>query len=245
MSRAVCSFLALVLTGSAALGQEQGIDYRKVDRSITREPDYESDRPLYALMLFGPEAAFRVWLVFDGQAVYLDRNGDGDLTSPDERFNTARECRNVELRPPAGSARYFIEAVSELEIVEPAKRVAYVDIEIRGRVEYRQYAGVQPGEDPAAANVAHFDGPLTAGPIQVNGKLLASMKLRTGDKSTELQAMVGTIDPESGCWVAVKSQNGKKYAFDEGVVPVIDIEFPGKTPHAPVLRKRYRLFGFC
>ena len=33
-----------------------------------------------------PLAKVRVWVVLDGKTVYLDRNGDGDLTGKDERF---------------------------------------------------------------------------------------------------------------------------------------------------------------
>lgn len=56
-----------------------------VDRSIGREPDYQSQSVRYCLLVFGPEAKTRVWLVQDGDRLYVDRNGDGDLTGPDEQ----------------------------------------------------------------------------------------------------------------------------------------------------------------
>jgi hypothetical protein len=64
--------------------QVRAVDLSKIERVITKEPVY-AGQPLYALMVFGPEAAIRVWLVVDGETVYLDRNGNGDLTEADER----------------------------------------------------------------------------------------------------------------------------------------------------------------
>src|SRR5262245_2272397 len=61
------------------------IDLSKIERVISKEPVY-GGQPLYALLVFGPEAALRVWLAVDGETVYLDRNGNGDLTEADERI---------------------------------------------------------------------------------------------------------------------------------------------------------------
>src|SRR5262249_35481831 len=41
--------------------------------------------PRYALLVFGPEARDRVWLVHDGDTLYVDRNGNGDLTEFGEK----------------------------------------------------------------------------------------------------------------------------------------------------------------
>src|SRR5262245_7872130 len=62
-------------------------DLSKIDRKIGKEPAYESQsKPKYCLVVFGPEAKTRVWLVLDGDVLYVDRNGDGDLTGEDERI---------------------------------------------------------------------------------------------------------------------------------------------------------------
>src|SRR5262249_46830849 len=69
--------LFLGLSASAA-------DLAKIDRTIAREPAYQA-KPKYCLLVFGPEAKTRVWLVQDGEVLYVDRNGNGDLTEPAER----------------------------------------------------------------------------------------------------------------------------------------------------------------
>jgi hypothetical protein len=70
--------LALVLL---VLGQVPAFatDLTKIDRSIAKEPAYKN-KPKYCLLVFGPEAKHRIWLVQDGAVLYVDRNGNGDLT---------------------------------------------------------------------------------------------------------------------------------------------------------------------
>jgi hypothetical protein len=57
----------------------------KVDRHIGKEPTYKTKVPKYGLLVFGREGRDRVWLVLDGDTLYVDRNGDGDLTGPGEK----------------------------------------------------------------------------------------------------------------------------------------------------------------
>src|SRR5262245_31347451 len=72
---------ALWLSGEAP----PAVDLTKIDRTILREPVY-AGKPKYCLFVFGPEASTRVWVVLDGANVYVDRNGDGDLTGPGEKI---------------------------------------------------------------------------------------------------------------------------------------------------------------
>jgi len=64
------------------------VDLSKVDRTITKEPVYQTKKPKYCLLVFGPEAKHRVWLVQDGDNLYVDKNGNGDLTEEGERIKT-------------------------------------------------------------------------------------------------------------------------------------------------------------
>jgi len=59
-------------------------DLAQTDRTIRKEPTYQS-KPKYCLLVFGVEAKTRVWLVQDGYVLYVDRNGNGDLTEKDKR----------------------------------------------------------------------------------------------------------------------------------------------------------------
>src|SRR5579859_2876050 len=68
----------------AACGSTFAADLAKIDRTIVKEPKYIG-QPRYCLLVFGPEATNRVWIVQDGGVLYVDRNGNGDLTGPDKK----------------------------------------------------------------------------------------------------------------------------------------------------------------
>jgi hypothetical protein len=78
------SSLALLLCLGVCSGA-RATDLTRIDRSIAKEPVYKTRTPEYCLLVFGPEAKFRVWLVRDGDTLYVDRNGNGDLTEPGEK----------------------------------------------------------------------------------------------------------------------------------------------------------------
>ena len=61
--------LAVLLLGTALAG---AADLTKIDRTIAKEPAYKS-KPKYCLLVFGPEAKTRAWLVVDGDLVFIDR----------------------------------------------------------------------------------------------------------------------------------------------------------------------------
>src|SRR4051812_21776583 len=90
---AIVTLLALTTAVAAA----PGADLSAIDRTVRKEPAYKG-QPRYCLLVFGPEAKARVWLVLDGDTLYVDRNGNGDLTEPGEKV--AAEATE------AGSATY-------------------------------------------------------------------------------------------------------------------------------------------
>src|SRR2546423_744441 len=80
ISRALFMVVWLVLSSTTFAA-----DLSKVERTIAREPAYRSKAPRYCLLVFGPEAKTSVWLVQDGDTLYVDRNGNGDLTEEGEK----------------------------------------------------------------------------------------------------------------------------------------------------------------
>jgi RNA polymerase sigma factor (sigma-70 family) len=61
-----------------------------IDRSIGKEPKY-AGKPAYCLLAFDAAAKHRVWLVHDGDTLYVDRNGNGDLTDDGETIAAQKE----------------------------------------------------------------------------------------------------------------------------------------------------------
>jgi hypothetical protein len=239
--------ILLALFGLAlGLQPARAVDYSRIDRKVGKEPAYRSKAPKYALLLFGPQAALRVWVVLDGEEVYLDRNGDGDLTGKDEHFARLEQCKDVTLADTDGKTKYVVTGVSSFpDDRDKAQRHLMVNVDIRGPLAYRQYCDVRTAASPGKSALAHFHGPLTAGPRTINWKLPPGLTLATGDKPTDLPAVVGTMSAEHGCWVVVRSQKGNDCAFAKGVRPVLDVEFPPKAEGGKAVKKRYVLDGFC
>jgi hypothetical protein len=62
-------------------------DLTKIERTLIKEPIYQTKTPKYGLLAFGVDAKIRVWVVLDGDVMYLDRNGNGDLTESGKRVD--------------------------------------------------------------------------------------------------------------------------------------------------------------
>jgi hypothetical protein len=60
-------------------------DLPALDRTRPTEPVYQTKAPRYGLLVFGPKGEHKVWLVLDGDVLYVDRNGNSDLTEPGEK----------------------------------------------------------------------------------------------------------------------------------------------------------------
>jgi len=97
-------------------------DLDKVERTIAREPVYQTKDPRYCLLVFGTEAKFRVWLVQDGDALYVDRNGNGDLTESGKRIEKKqgeagrRRWEGIELTD--GPRKHTVTHVTEMTVTE-------------------------------------------------------------------------------------------------------------------------------
>jgi hypothetical protein len=250
--RLAATLACLVLAAAPAAA----VDYDKVGRRLAKEPKYQTKTPRYVLLLFGPEARLGVWVVLDGETLYVDRDADGDLTGADERFATESDCKAVEIADPDGKTRYVIDRVQTDHSLYTPKMLRErqekglppglgVYVSIKGAVEYQQYCDVvEMKADPRAAALAHFHGPLTVQPMTIDFKLPAGAALRKGPDPTEFRAVVGTLSEKHGCWVVVRSCDGKKAAFPDGVRPVAEVEFPAAAGEKPV-KKTYTLGGYC
>jgi hypothetical protein len=176
-------------------------DLTKIDRTLKKEPVYHSKSPKYGLLVFGPKAEMRVWLVLDvgdGLAdgdgsktfLYVDRNGDGDLTGPDEKITcTVKKHETMVSFRPYSFVSYGAHFDAG-DIVEKDGKTKHtgltidvdsfvqtyrpVSIEVKANGTNEQYAGGQLlafADRPADAPVVHFGGPLTFRVAMENGQL--------------------------------------------------------------------------
>jgi hypothetical protein len=236
----------------------QAIDLTKVPRTISKEPAYQSD-PRYIFLVFGPQAKFRLWLAFDGDLVYVDRNGNGDLTEPRERLKpsqkptddtfirctvydlgaledpfTGKKYDKVRIDRLALKADYVPKAAKEKERIRSLQKngtLARISIWQDGKIIQTGHASC--ASHPAKANILHFDGPLTF-------HLVDGGVLKRGDKPADLRVELGT--PGLGRQV----YHCTSFAVaPKDVHPVAEIEFPSKKPNGQPIKRKYTLTGRC
>ena len=99
MNMRVASLLLALATVGLPAASAEAVDLAK-DRPVDPQGAGLPDQnPQYCLLAFGPEAKVRVWLVVDGDVLYVDRNGNGDLTEPGKRISPHYAMHNSPKRP--------------------------------------------------------------------------------------------------------------------------------------------------
>ena len=101
--------LPLVVVVALCASPVSAADYSGIDRALLKEPVYKS-QPRYCLVVFGPDVKFRTWLVHDGDTLYVDRNGNGDLTEAGERV-AAKVAKRI--TPDAGVYEFEAGDIAE------------------------------------------------------------------------------------------------------------------------------------
>jgi hypothetical protein len=156
-------FLGLSLLVLSAL-PARAADLARIERVVAKEPKYPG-KPRYCLLVFGLEAKFRVWLVQDGAVLYVDRNGNGDLTAPDKRVTAHyRQGESFTFRPgPIGTAdgktKYHLNQLHssqdgcELSVRFEPRNCTLAGADGPGPLRFAERAQDAP--------IIHFLGPLT------------------------------------------------------------------------------------
>jgi hypothetical protein len=234
--------VATVLLGCASLAC--GRDVTKIERSIAKEPTYQSKHPQYCLLVFGPTAKTRLWVVCDGKDLYVDTNGNGDLTDPKKKSRADGEgFRPFVIVDKESQDRYRVIAVRVIDFKEGCLLDADVDIG-----KFKQYGGGFMKGSPKEAPIAHFNGPLKMTPNEVNG--VVRDNLAKGDAPRDLMVLVGTIDKANGGWVAVRNTvieegRDKRKDFPTDLHPVAEVEFPPLRPGEKPIVQRFKLTQRC
>jgi hypothetical protein len=242
-------------------------DLSKLERRIAREPVYQSKAPRYCLLVFGPDMKTRVWLVQDGDTLYVDRNGNGDLTDDGEKLtrkNKEKEYSVFEVgdirdgplthkdlvvtqvratEESLGSAKEFerVKALGEpwvWHVDVTAERPAGDTRNLPRRIKY-----VVNGDGQGA--LAFARRPQDAPIIHFNGAWTLEVqdfkqRLTAGHESM-LQIGVGTrgIGPGTFTWVLYAD------TIPVDAYPVADITFPPRSPGETPITRKYTLKQRC
>jgi hypothetical protein len=235
-----------VLTKAIADPTLDAADWTKVDRKIGREPAYKN-KPLYCLVVFGPELRPRIWLVLDGDILYVDRNGNGDLTEvgkPLEDHETA-QFPKVEIEGADHVKReldLFIYDWRPGQAARPDENGPSLTIRDQGNRTYGAWgdheSAVIWSSHPETAPILHVGGPLQMG-FEVRAKY--AFRQKTAD-TFELSVGVGTKGFGNGSFVHLKYWNG---AIPDQLQPTARLEFSNKTPGGPPVRLDVTLQHRC
>lgn len=205
-------------------------DLTKIDRRLVKEPAYQTKQVKYCLLVFGPEAAHRVWLVQDGETLYVDRNGNGDLTEPGEVLNRTHGSFNL-------------GAVNAADGTTTHGNLSVRTIGDAVRLHHHvpngctQFAGYDPKDKLIFANraqdapIVHFGGPLTM-------RMYQRMPQFVAGKDCDFNIQIGTPGVGAGSFAAMSC-----CSLPPGVKPLALVEFPHRDPTKAPIRVEYILDG--
>lgn len=260
------SILAVVILSTAA---GAGVDLTTIQRKIAKEPAYRN-KPKYCLLVLGPEAKTRVWLVQDGDTLYVDRNGNGDLTEANEKVAAEKsdDAEEGVYTFKAGDLRdgprlhkeltlyvqkidYLAEredAVKELLKKNPKARGYYLflEVEMPGRRGNAIGGRVQQrGFLVDSTGVLQFaEKPQDAPILHFGGSwqiTLCGKHQLMIDRDTDVVLGVGSPGVGPGSFTWIDYDT----VIPTDKFPTLDIVYPSKHPGEAPLREHYELKKRC
>jgi hypothetical protein len=254
---------ALVLLGLFA-SCAWASDGEKIDRSIAKEPSYQSGAPKYGLLTLGRAGKTHVWLVFDSvpdplrpggneDYLYVDRNGNGDLTEEGERV--AATVLKRKIFSSIGKNGFYDQTLLEFPVgeIKDGEGTIYKDVKVmvqwfsgrdrpctiyasppgRGteRTEFHQLVFATSPQD---APVLRFGGALT-----MRFALGMTHALSLTEKFN-LQGEIGSIGIGPGSFVFMLND-----AFPKALHPLAEIQWPHREAGQPPIKMSVTLDQRC
>jgi hypothetical protein len=206
---------ALLIAGGTALSA-LGADLSRIDRTIAKEPRYQH-RPKYCLLILGPKATKRIWLVVDGNTLYVDRNGNGDLTEKGQSavWPGAKILVAGRDTGPDGKAQHTLSlrkfpASMRLTVRYEGKETWIVGDPDDGPLVF--------ADRPSDAPIIHVGGPLAIHLSYYGAADTWALRVRIGTPGRGTDAIAGLVVPQ--------------------VTPVVEIAFPARQPGGkPIVQK--------
>ena len=231
ISPRLASFLIIGFLSAQALAA----DLTKIDRTIAKEPAYQTKTPKYCLLVFGAEAKTRVWLVLDGDVLYVDRNGNGDLSEAPKR------CLLSSGKEPGGPGYPVWNAGDILESDGKTKHMGLrawtlpprgMGLSIRtagGRAQHAWGDATSPlqfADRPQDAPIVHFDGPLRMA--------LSRLPTLSPGSIVTLHPTYGTPGLGRGAFAESDLPARAKELKKKNVCPLAEIELAEKEGARPI-----------
>jgi hypothetical protein len=222
-------------------------DLTRIPRTIAKEPAYKT-KPKYCLVVFGPEAKTRLWLVLDGDVLYVDKNGNGDLTEKGKSLSYTKE--KLDVSDPAYPLQEY-RRFSVGDVVDGGRTYTKVEVGhtiLKEKFEVTTDFGKEMArlrrKDPGLTRLGIHatrngkvriqaigyaaDSPDKAPIVHMDGPLTLKPHnvsgLIRGSKPFEFYAVVGTQGHGEDTFATLDYTE-----IPESAKPVVEVEFPGKV----------------
>lgn len=216
-------------------------DLTKIDRTIAKEPAYQS-KPKYCLVVFGPEGQTRVWLVLDGDILYADRNGNGDLTEEGEKVSPQPVLLTGLRRPgekEPKALRFTATVGKDGEISVMTINDNYVQVDVKDAARKIDFAASHDAQGPLKFADKPKDAPVIyCGPLTF--LLPGNRVLQRGSEPGNLTVHIGRQGLGAGTSSAINIA-----AVPKDVHPVAEFEFPRKDQPGQTVRLKVVLDHRC
>lgn len=227
------------------------VELTKIERTIAKEPVYKSKAPRYCLLVFGPKADKRVWLVLDKDVLYVDANGNGDLNEPGEKVTVKTPNQDpasfeeIDILGPDDKKKeklrfhlygWFNLKEGKNEEVEPSLTVSW---------DGRWYGAWGDGNSPLVFAVRPQDAPILhiGGPLEMGFESrIQHAFTRKGKESFELNVGVGTKGLGKGTFTHLTYWDD---AIPKDAQPTAELSFPSKQPGGPPIHVKQVLRERC
>jgi hypothetical protein len=222
-------------------------------------------------LVFGPEARTRVWLVQDGDTLYVDRNGNGDLTEPGKKVSAEKRDEGTD----EGTFTFNIGEIHDGHRVHKELQLSIVKIDAlaasdesvgavlardpQGRgyrlsveLEMPGWKGMMPGgrvrqrvSGSEVSGLLQFaDRPSEAPIIHFGGPwqiTLAEKHELTIDREADLLLTLATPGIGPGTMAYINYEG----VIPDNLYPTVDITYPPAKPHEPPPKERHELRQRC
>jgi hypothetical protein len=261
----------------ATCSQLPATDLTKIPRQIGKEPACVGEKHWYCLLVFGPKAETRVWLIHDpgkdwfdpkDDVLYVDRNGNGDLTEAGEKVFAKEYTTQVFLSFAKELETLHLPDFYAGEIMELSGKVRHTNLHIRshgfsgGQQNYTVSVSLHGkhlqttsssllrfGKTKEDAPIIHFNGPLSLQLVTGTGVTFVP---NDGSPPTEEQVMLVPGKPQriyacvGGEGVGPGTFAAMQADFVPGDVrPVAEFEFTHIDPKKPPIKVKCKLALAC
>jgi hypothetical protein len=227
---------ALLAPGPQEPAPPAPVDLKTIPRVIQREPVYQG-APKYCLLVFGKDARTRIWLVQDGTALYVDRQGNGDLTAPGNKMTVNPQSFAIDRLVERDGTMHRNLQIYNTNINDT------FSMELGDREERQQYVGIgkmeRPswGSSPENAPLIHFNGPMTLGrygPIYTVPRMGANDN--PDNRRFKLRLLLGTPGVGKGTFASYNEACSENLGNIQA-----DIVYASKGWFEPMVRQRIEL----